>query len=169
MLSTENHLLPNQRGALMFPDGSDANCDLRDAGSSAEAASAGPAGCRHDEVERKPDEPTGDVVASAESAGRRPEAANEIEAVSPGERSSETAQDGSSDHSSTEISTPAESIRSRRDFETFLRNSGFSRSGAKSLAAGGWIEAEQTESADDAPVEDLGDAIGELIRLMREP
>lgn len=45
---------------------------------------------------------------------------------------------GTSDAPQIEQQTPANAIKSRRDFEAFLRKSGFSRAASKAIAAGGW-------------------------------
>ena len=151
---------------VMFRNGSDVSRDLRDAGSATETTSAVPVGCRPGEVEPKPDELAREPVVSAEPAGCRPDIMTAREAEPVGEGSSEHAQAGPSDPSPHEIKTPAESIKSRRDFEAFLRASGFSRSVAKSLASSGWTENEETEPDDD---DDFIAHAGELIRLLREP
>lgn len=161
-MSSNSAPLTAEGGSAIFRDGSDVICDQRDAGSSTEATSAAPVGCRLDEVERNPDEQAGEPRADADPAGCRPDDAQEAAAEPPGDRSSETAQAGPSDRSPNEITTPASSIKSRRDLEAFLRNSGFSRSVAKSIAASGWPASEETEAepADlEGPLSRLLDAI----------
>lgn len=54
--------------------------------------------------------------------------------------------------------TPAQAIKTVRDFERFLRQSGFSRADAKRIAARGWT-----------PAADETQALIELLRRNLEP
>lgn len=141
------------------------DADLRDAGEPVSTTSAAPAGCRAYEAEQNADETTPDSVAEAEPVGCRADE-SEPKAEQDAECSvSVAAQGGSSDNSSTEPKTPADVIRSRRDFEAFLRNSGFSRATSKSIAAGGWHELAEVET--DASEEIAADFAARLTALFR--
>lgn len=102
-------------------------------------------------------------------AGCRQEERNEPEAASDDCGTlSVNAPGGMSHLSSAEPTSSADAIRSRRDFEAFLRTHGFSRTAAKAIAANGWqsIGEDETESEPD-PEELTSEQAQQLLALFK--
>lgn len=102
-----------------------------DAGSFIETTSAAPTGRWADEDKQEPGDMSGDGLFSLSAPG------------------------GRSDAQSQESKNSADVIKSQRDFEAFLRASGFSRAAAKALAAGGWKAIGDTENDDLSELKDM--------------
>jgi hypothetical protein len=164
MSSAENHLQIENSDAH-YPDVSD-DSRQRDVGTIVHTTSAAPAGCWADEDEPEANVSTIDDSESDGPAGCLPvEDAEAIADLEAHGSLSVNAQGGPSDPSSSEISaSPADSIKSQRDFEAFLRNSGFSRAASKAIATNGWRTIGETETDDEDRQSEM---ISELIGLFR--
>lgn len=146
-MSSSESLLPNHAEGGSLCDVSDDN-GLRDAAGTVQTTSA-PSMSRAGRDEAKPNESDQTEVeaAHAEHVTRCSdvEAPEHTEFANAGSMSV-IALGGSSDISPNETAKPADSIKSLRDFEAFLRSSGFSRAVAASLAKSGWKRDGETET-----------------------
>ncbi|WP_137131528.1 hypothetical protein [Rhizobium sp. FY34] len=144
---------------------SDESC-LRDAGTSAETTSGAPVGCWANEAKPNSDETTQAEHAETEPAGCRPDEGDERQAHADDDGTlSVNAPGGPSEPSSTEPKTAADAIKSRRDFEAFLRTNGFSRAAAKAIAANGWASIGEDKSS---ALDDLADMIRAQTEELRQ-
>ena len=164
MLSN-NSPLPNRKHPDSLCDVSDVT-DLRDAGENVQATLAPPAGCRSDEAEPKTSDQTLAETTDADPAGCRPadEPPKQVESADKGFLSV-TAQGGPSGELPNEPQTAAESVKSRRDFEAFLRASGFSRAVSKAVATSGWPADGETKTDDEDRQAELANELIQLFRL----
>jgi hypothetical protein len=154
MLSNDA-LLPAEPDHDSFATVSDESC-LRDAGTDAETTSGAPVGCWANEAKPNSDETTPAEHAETEPAGCRPEPSEESQAHADDDGTlSVHAPGGPSDPSSTEPKTAANAIKSRRDFEAFLRTNGFSRAASKAIAANGWASMGEHETEGEPEPEEI--------------
>lgn len=165
-MSSSDTLLPNQEERESFSVMSD-DRGLRDAAEIVLTPSApSMSGAGRDEA--KPNESDQTEVEAAQSEHVRRcstiEAPEHTEGADAGSMSV-SARGGPSDSSPIEPQKPADSIKTLRDFEAFLRSSGFSRAAARSIAKSGWDRSGETETE---TASDLDQArIAALIDLFR--
>jgi hypothetical protein len=155
-MSSSEERLQIETNDVFFDPASDDD-RLRDAGDEIRTTLHSRAGCRPDEAEPKACDQTQSDVGEPKPAGcwSGKTGTEHADAASPG-LLSVNAKGGMSDALPSELKTPAESIRSLRDFEAFLRNSGFSRSDARAIAKGGWQAIGEDKSS---AIDDLADMI----------
>lgn len=164
--------MPSIDPELTFPGNGAQSCHasdetgLRDAGTDVKTAFApDPAGCRTDDEQPEASDQTLAETVEPDPVGCRTDEGGEGETENADDGFlSVSAQGDPSDNPPIEHQTTAESIKSRRDFESFLRAAGFSRSAAKSIAANGWQdEADDTET--DA-LDELSDIVGQIKKAL---
>ncbi|MUO86757.1 hypothetical protein [Agrobacterium vitis] len=129
----------------------------RDAGETVETTSTAPVGCWAGEaIEPKSDEKTRVDRAETVPTGCWADDGDEKQAEIREDGSlSVTALSGSSNNSPKEPKTAADAIKSRRDFEAFLRTNGFSRAAAKAIAANGWASIGEHETGGEPDPEEI--------------